>query len=186
MGYTGYRSIRRPDIANISKYFYSKNSLFIARTIKSVKYIFRKKGVSAQDAKNKKQQHGLMLLAALCGVQPSSPDNRHGDHRAYDLYRHPVSDWRINCAASGDFEARRVPLWAHMKADRRFALRQLSGASMFGGIGLRDCCIYRCCQCCLSDCPVCACGATSCGYLCATGSIAEFDCPCNVTRRFLL
>ena len=53
MGYTGYRSIRRPDIANISKYFYiPRTSLFIARTIKSVKYSSsRKKGVSAQDAK---------------------------------------------------------------------------------------------------------------------------------------
>ena len=53
MGYTGYRSMRRPDIANISKYFYiPRTSLFIARTIKSVKYSSsRKKGVSAQDAK---------------------------------------------------------------------------------------------------------------------------------------
>ena len=39
MGYTVYRSIRRPNIANISKYFYiPRTSLFIARTIKNVKY----------------------------------------------------------------------------------------------------------------------------------------------------
>jgi len=38
MGYTGYRSVKRPDIANISKYFYiPRTSLFIARTIKNLK-----------------------------------------------------------------------------------------------------------------------------------------------------
>jgi len=49
MTYTGYRSTRRPDIANISKYFYiPRTSLFIARTIKNVKQSSsRKKGTSS-------------------------------------------------------------------------------------------------------------------------------------------
>ena len=143
MGYTGYRSIRRPDIANISKYFYiPRTSLFIARTIKSVKYSSsRKKGVSAQMQKNDKNNStwinasgrfcvGTTFIAQTTGMETIGP-------MTFTAIRYLIGALTVLPLAI--FEARRVSLWAHMKADRRFALQTIGlGFLMFGGIGLQQ------------------------------------------------
>ena len=84
--------------------------------------------------------HGLMLLAAFVwgttfiaqttGMETIGP-------MTFTAIRYLIGALTVLPLAI--FEARRVSLWAHMKADRRFALQTIGlGFLMFGGIGLQQ------------------------------------------------